>query len=382
MLVSGAAALAVSLLIWGVAGWGLWKGTNWNTYKPTGWLLFEARVGAPGEADAAISEVADRVISERPPTRGQLNLFVDVVLAHQADHAKPGGPAWAKAMDVLLESVPLSDAERNQALASMLAITGSVRQVLMVGHGLPVRLVATSRSGSTPHYVHTDLHRVLVDGVDKTPQWDFDVTFSAPANPLVKAEAVLPLELTAGSHLVVIEWRRTLPDQQLPGMPGRSGPWHDTFQIQTIVRVVDQGEDDGVGLVSNEDIRPQLAHAVRIIDAEAKPPFFPQTGVSTVFVATVGVSGAPSPIAFEVFARQGDNERRIGSISFPAGVNSVKGVSAPFNEIEVGPIDVILRPSEDVIRSTVDLMSAWDGELIFENVPVLWPPAQPAPPPE
>lgn len=357
MLMSGAAALAVSLLIWGVAGWGLWKGTNWNTYKPTGWLLFEARVGAPGEADAAISEVADRVVSKSPPGRGQLNQFVEVVLAHQADHMKPWSDGWRKAIDVLIEEEMTSEDQLEAVFHNAYSFDMDARPTTRLGDPIIVRLIASPRLGRTQpsRSVLIEATRTIVNGVEVEESLGrmhasgrSSMATSVPATQAGPAELVVHFRYAFAESL----FDSPEPEEWTP------------FVRSTTVSVVSRNSADGVRLVANEAeraaIRKSLQNMLPGIQRSV-PLLGPDMSVT--------IDRPPLDLAFEVYVRQGDAEWRVGSVVGRRG--ETRSTALRLHDARLGPanIDVIFRASEAAIRRTIEMNSAWDGEIVFEDLP-------------
>jgi hypothetical protein len=79
----------------------------------------------------------------------------------------------------------------------------------------------------------------------------------------------------------------------------------------------------------------------------------------------------PMSLAFEVIARYGGKEHRLGEVTYhsPAGVSGYS-TSGSVADPPPATVDVILRPSEQAADDTVDIYSYWNQEMVFPNVPV------------
>lgn len=370
MQVSGAAALAVSLLVWGIAGWGLWKGTNWNTYKPTGWLLFEARVGAPGEADAAISEVADRVISERPPSDARVRQFVDVVLAHQADHSKPWGDGWARAMDAVIYKGPVDAVQLSAIGHHAFVFTMETRPKVRAGEDFVIGLRVNARHGASS-LAEVEPLRASVNGTEVQNR----LPGALHTGRATIASFTIPAE-APGRTEIELEWRWALYTP--PPARRKASDW-TTQQLSAEVEVLDAQANDGVHLKTDESIDLAMREGFHVSRSEVQ-----RFGSNVHFALEITGRHLPADIAFAAFIRQGEREWEVGPMNGRKGepIRWGFGLGPAVNDLGQGPVDVILRPSESVLRRTFEMTTAWDGELVLENVPVVWPPAQPVPVPE
>jgi len=370
MLATGAAALTMSLLIWGVAGWGLWKGTNWNTYKPTGWLLFEARVGAPGEADAAIREVATRLAMGIRLSPAQLDEFTRVVLDHQADFSRPWGDGWGNAVDMLVDMELLSPEELAQLQRNLFWFELETRPIVRSGEPVYTRLRVLARNGSSlMRYVLIDSTRTLIDGVEAKVGGG-----RAMLSGRGTLSDTVTMTLEPGQHNVEVEWRWAVVNG--PMDTPNEEEWRSTeHRAETLIIAADA--DDGVGLLADESAREAIRRAIKLPKLEALP-----RGGDVSLQVGVTLDRPPKDLAFDVFVRQGDQEWKAGALTGLAGHSVASGFGPSIQGLQPGAVTVIFRSNEAVLRRTIDMTTAWDGELIFENVPVLWPPAQPASPPE
>ncbi len=363
-VVAGAALLAIVLVVGAVVGVGAAKGTNWNAYKPTGWLLFEARAGAPNEADAAIGEVAGRVISKSPPRKPQLDRFVEIALAHQADLDKPWGEGWSMALDVLVEQKLLTEAQLAEIRKHAYSFEMDARPIAREGDKASVRLRVKSRIGfmMSGGAVLVEAMRVTVNDEHQPNSVGRMYTDGGNSSMLTAVDVSSP-----GTARVNVDWRYAFVDG--PMDEPDEGAWIE-FTRTVSIRVVDRESRDGVGLVADEGARDAVRRAVKITNLAATPV---EKGVSVQI--TVTCDRPPENLAFEVFLKQGDRDWRIGSVRGAAGNMHSTAFGAGIDGLERGDVDVIFRASENVIRGSIDMQTAWDGEIVFEGLPVTWPQA-------
>lgn len=82
----------------------------------------------------------------------------------------------------------------------------------------------------------------------------------------------------------------------------------------------------------------------------------------------------PLDAAFEIWLPSGGQLTNVGSVTHVARPTQVSrhhmGVHARLDTPVRGPVNILLRGSEDVARNTTDIFEIWDGEIIFERVEV------------
>ena len=82
----------------------------------------------------------------------------------------------------------------------------------------------------------------------------------------------------------------------------------------------------------------------------------------------------PVDVAFDVFCRVGEAEHRIGGISALGGETRLQNTQLDTHPGTFFPgadaVDVIFRASTAPAERTLDITTIWDGELVFEGVPI------------
>jgi hypothetical protein len=116
---------------------------------------------------------------------------------------------------------------------------------------------------------------------------------------------------------------------------------------------------------------PKLAAVVKAAIVPQSFRFNARNGSS--FEGNILFIAAPVNLAFDVYVRYGGSEQRLGTVTCSAqgGVFSnayyVTGKGRP---PVPRMVDIILRPSEQAARDTVDQYRYWNQELVYPNVPV------------
>jgi hypothetical protein len=90
------------------------------------------------------------------------------------------------------------------------------------------------------------------------------------------------------------------------------------------------------------------------------------------FSAKLDVNTVPANIGFDVIARYGDREYKVGSIALANGKTGTFLVGAVLPDLDPNSpptsFDLILRSDEQVGRESVDEHDIWKGELIFPDL--------------
>ena len=113
---------------------------------------------------------------------------------------------------------------------------------------------------------------------------------------------------------------------------------------------------------------PKLAAAMK---AAVTPQAFRYSLKDHMLEGTIQFNNPPMNLAYEVIARYGGKEHRVGEVTYhaPAGTSGYS-TSGSVPDPPPATADVILRPSEKAAVDTVDIYTYWNQEMVFPNVPV------------
>ena len=123
---------------------------------------------------------------------------------------------------------------------------------------------------------------------------------------------------------------------------------------------------DGATVEAINDVaaRPRMAAAVRVIsDGEGY-----SGGDSPQRRLMITTTRPPYAMACEVWVRAGGEEVRFTDVSFEKGKGGNHVSRGRLPEGVKGPVDVILRPSEEVAKRTLGVEEFWAGEVVIEGV--------------
>lgn len=239
---------------------------------------------------------------------------------------------------------------------------------------------------------------------------DFDgsLALDVPKDlPSGKHELEIELELSpvARNGFVIINGRPQPP----PGANVESR----TVTLRVPIEVVDDAQsivnvvalDDEKKKTMAEKLRPATARTqetrTKILDSNGRVA---SNDIQNNLVLDFNVADLPAPVAYDVFVRSNGKEQRLGSLtsgtladqpkpdanasfsqfSFSVTINGVqqtskssadlvnqRTVSGEFEGEIPARVDVILRPSQRVAASTLDLKELADTEIVFEGVDVV-----------
>jgi hypothetical protein len=127
-----------------------------------------------------------------------------------------------------------------------------------------------------------------------------------------------------------------------------------------------------VDMRRDEGLAPAIRSAIKVRDMQLE-----------VFLGDLWLNGmvvlenAPMGCSFEIFARQRQEEGsvrewRIGEMSARAHAGAFwNGVHAKVPGMRPGVLDIVLRSSPGPAQKRVEVLEAWDGEVVFEGVEVV-----------
>jgi hypothetical protein len=100
-----------------------------------------------------------------------------------------------------------------------------------------------------------------------------------------------------------------------------------------------------------------------------------QAGRPPQLSGVLDVIAPPADVAARVFARVGGKEYELGTVEARRGANRYWYFVGPWDMPVAPKVDLVVRGSDDVARSSLDLRDTWVGEAVLADVPVKSPPA-------
>ena len=356
----GAVTAALAILAGAGIGWGIAKGTNWNAHKPVALLLFEARAGTAEEAEAAISELMDRRIAGNLRDRASMQQFVETILERQADERMPWGGAWEDALALAAEEGLLGEAELESVKRHALSLEVEFEPMLSEGDTFLLWMNLESWRGWSvlPPYLLFEGHRAIINGREFEAPFHRSLT-----NNRYKFSMPLPMG-GAGRNELVVEWRYAFVEDWR--QPPEASQWLP-LQRSGTYEVFARAGREHIKLIPDEGKREELQSSIRAYDASATP-----IDDKAILQFYLSIESPPVNVAFEVFVRQGDSEWKAGLLVGLAHLQSSTSAGTTIVGLQPGPVDVVLRASKEALRPVTVIDDAWDGEIVIENLPVVW----------
>jgi len=116
---------------------------------------------------------------------------------------------------------------------------------------------------------------------------------------------------------------------------------------------------------------------VEFIKQQIPFPPSPNAGGGGTFGGRNGmiiIDAPPIDLSFDVYARSGDEEHRIGGITARAdgGLQNAQDINAHPASVfpDATTVDLILRAAPGPAERTLDITRAWNGEIVIEDVPI------------
>lgn len=418
-IVAGAVTLLISttLLIAQLTG------VDWDSMKPFPVLTAELRLAVNAKntvrADELLSEILDRVQKKRLDAT-RLEALVRTALDLQADPNAPWTESWGDLIDTYDATVGLTAEQRTAYFSNCVQLSFEMSRSVRVGDAVPVRLVYNrSRLGATReiHAAHQILGGTIAGHPFSGPGYDSHSLYGSnrsssfgPMRVDVGDPGLVPgtypitftIQYTLGDSLEY-EWSDWLRNWDRYVESESQSVVVFTRTVEKTIQLLPRDDSDItlVGASSPDEIRGHFevsrVWASRNADAQVR------------LEVPVRITSPPYPVFIEVVCRQSEREWTLGMMGFDPGADlpfisafsltrpghvsrtdtATLWVDAPA-DFDAKTIDIVIRPSRDAARRKIDMHAIWDvGEIVIENVPVLWPssneradpPADPADPP-
>lgn len=328
--------------------------------RVVGRLLTDLTTGSGAAADDAGRRLA-RVLAVSPLTSPPHDQVAAFALAAQAARKDGRGLDWL--MDYLAgrdASGKLSAEQREQFRANCFLPTLEVRAKVAAGNHVPFRIRFDGRGPGDLWSARQQFLGTQLD--DQPPRND-------GGDPITTSfgERDLPGFFNVrepGRHTLRATVQVSLHDRSA----AKSTPplWSRRLTISAPFEVLPKGARR-VEWIEDPALGERIRQCITVRDVSAS-----DTSFSAFFAAIVINPPPPIDLAFEVIARTPAGEFPINKFDAPAGKTKITTLSArDFPPgAHVGKVDVVLRSSEEVARSTTYLTKGWKGEIVFRDVPV------------
>ena len=358
LILLGGALLAISVLPMAPAV----RQFNWYRLRPAAWVISDLDSPTLVGFNRAWREL------QRRETAGTLSAGAQRKLLTRC-LAEQGKPAGAALHPELIEYAAQALADGRMSLAEIdrfvdqVATLGlTVRERVVVGDPVPYWITGEQRCPCVGDlWLSLGHGEVIVDGearpmggssgacgVSRGRTWGSSVKCDRPGRHT--------LELT----MQIAIYRGKQWDRSADTLIGEKAA-----TVRGEFEVLAEEPPDLVRAIDDPALTETLRESISLHDAKYRE------GSLQVMVDS---QSPPVAIAFDVWVRTADGEKRLGSVARPAA--TVSGSHGFHLEDKVAAelvgetCTIIFRGSADAAKRTVDLYEYWAGELIYEDVPV------------
>ena len=373
---SGAALSLLSVIALAGMFWVSSGNVNWAAYKPL-WLLIRETESVDAKSrDAALTEIVTRLAAGKLDDARILTL-VDHALALQADTTKPWIPHWGDLIEDAKAAGKLPDDRWQKYALGALAFSLDVRPE--VRRGDPIyywiregKARVGRRTNLWARYTNAEWHIddvKIADHHGMSGGTGLDLNASSATGSSIDSGKFAD-SIADGRHTL----KMSVNVEIYPGPNQRGEVIAETKVTISDTMTLLPADQPTVTVIKDPSHRAAIEKALKI-------SYGPKLGEwqKGYLSCTIGVDGPPVGIGYEVFARWGGQEKKLGRFAAPAGKrNHGYGTGTEVGELTAEKIDLILRPSIDAAISTTDVFEIWDGEIVIRDLPVQYPATQPA----
>lgn len=337
----------------------------------------------PSPSDAPIAALAAQ-IRDGGVGDAEITAAVNRALDAQRDQAGAWAPAWGEVLDAAWAAGKLSEEQKSEYARHSARFQLLVRPALMQGEAPAIALAMESRVGPARMFgleIRVEAARIgeqeFVAAYQPSVSWAIAYRGSPPprflrsvmlrlnGTPAAGVADPNQLRCALGAQEVTLDARILVRDGVGPDNANLAA-WHEHFVAA--VQVVET--DNSVSLIAPEAQREKMDGLFSFDSAIVTLNSYPLVCHGAASVK----ASSPVAFAFEVFLRAGDKEWPLSNFAghpddgaFSTGVvGSIDGFDTTTQRV-----DIILRPSARVARSTIDLTEIWGQEVVIHDVPVI-----------
>lgn len=345
---------------------------NWYRWTPTFWLVRQAASQDAATARRAWTELDGRIRADKLSASDHARL-VEVGLAEQG--AATAGPIRDELLnyvgDRLLKG-GLSKAQEDRFFAQLFVLDLKVRPKVVRGEDVPYSVSYRGRgpsSGAGLRYEVRVGEDIAIDGKALPKRGRSSGSGSGSSGGAMTLS--VPCK-EVGTHTLIVT-----PEVVVFTGTGWDATPENTINTRKVpleawFEVLAAEPPDYIRLVKDPVLIPRLHAAIKPNRFEWRPGSSERDAGRYRLDGTIEFGVMPTNVAFDVIARFDGRELRVGGVHVRRGGGTHWGIGSDYRALEKLPpkVDIVLRSSEKVARGTVDLFEIWDGELVYEDVPV------------
>ncbi len=366
-IVAGCLLLALSAAVVGLT----LTRVNWYRLVPTFWVMRDLQSPDPPTERKAWRELQRRAKADQL-SAAQHSSLIDICLAHQAGQA-PMLPNEMNYVGQAYRDGRLSQAQAATFFQQIPNLELRVRPRGIAGDPIPFELRHRSRMPSAPFWCRAEREALTVDGEDterRLTGWSqFSGGGGGSSGSTVRVES--PGRHKLGVSVTVRTYHGPF------GKPEASVLCHEqTYTLEAAFTVLDEEPPDYIRTTDDPDLIDKLKECI-VPDGFSLKRERPRP-----LEGTIKIEAPPVNIAFDVLVRINDkehdlgavqingSERKLGTVRKARGESTHWNVGCDYDGPALDSCDVILRSSKEVARRSIDLFEIWEGELVYEDVPV------------
>ena len=332
---------------------------NWYQYYPTGVVLNHLETTTGPAQQKTWNEIQRRdkagQLSER-----HLNRLIEICLKEQA--SKNPGALHQTLIDylgTLYFGHVLSEEQADRFFSQMVTLELEVRPRVVRGDPVPYRVQHSGNGPQKGFYCRQESRTIAVDDSEvqrSGGSTEGGVTGHGWMSSTFKYDV-------PGEHTVRLDLRLSIYDDTAGTPQNRVLCYEKEKILKAEFELLAEEPKDYIRMIENPTLKQQLQNCIT-------PERFAFRGSPNELYGTIEFTKVPVNVAFEILASIGGKEYRLSSLNISQG-RSTQWCIASYEDIpQAESCTIILRSSEKTARGTVDLFDIWDGELLYENVPI------------
>jgi hypothetical protein len=357
IIAAGVILALAALLPLAVVLYGQLAEKDLSPYMPTWWLVSDVRRHPPAETAPQFAELTKRLYAGSL-SDSQVAAIVDRILGAQSDRTQAWLSAWGDFVESAHSSGRITPAHWTTYIEQLPGLEVRVRERLRLGDPLTISTSEQFRCGSNyRNYFSLTFTGGTIDGMvfDTGGGSTGSLISSGRGGGSSFTTRFIP---TLEPGIYDLNFGFTLAIVQGNGRGPTIHSW--TMPIHKRIEVLPEGQPI-LQLVTDPIVRDSIAAAIGIDSLRLDDARFA--------TMRMRIDQPPRDVGFDVFLRSGDSEWKIGFFTCGQGRSKTAHV-AGYVQAPQSPVDIILRASEAAAMQEVDFTSIWDGEIVFENVPI------------
>ncbi len=363
------------LVLFGIQAHSELKQVKLYHYVPASWVLGDLQSPNQAEATKAWDELARRWWTDGLNASQKARL-IDLCLAEQVASCRLGlTPRLVRHLQECYEDGVLTESQRDKFLSQIAQVEFTVRPRAAYGAEVPYVFHYEGggpwrRPQEPAFWVRLQVEDLVLDGKPGAPApfgWPVNVRGSM-LDAFHTCGGVSASALGPGRHELKLPLKVSVFFGPLLDEEASRRCHHEDRLLTATFEVLRPGAGDGITLIQDPSLKGELLKCFQHLELHVKGPDTSKPSNCTLRMA---FDPFPVGVAFNVYVRVKDKERRFGFLARPQKPEEGNyGMGSALDPPVPETVDVIFRSSKAVARETTDVFEMWDGELVFENVPV------------